>query len=586
MHPLSFRIRSLFAALALTLLMGVGFQTASPSADDATVARRPRLAVLVIFDQLRGDYLQRWQAQFGDDGFRRLLKDGAWFQNCHYPYAHTVTAAGHASVATGCAPAVHGIVGNEWLDRVTGESVGCVETNRWQRVPPPAPGIKLSKKPTGVSPERMLAPALGDALKEGTGGRGRVVSLSFKDRSAALPAGKRPDACYWLDATSGLMVTSTYYRDTLHPWVAAFNRARPADRWFGKSWDRLRPDLDYDALSGPDDVKGEGIGAAQGRTFPHPMASLGSSKAPLAPYYLSLYNSPFGNELLLEMVKRAIDAEHLGGNDTPDLLCVSFSSNDPIGHIWGPDSQEVFDATLRSDLIMRDLLTCLDAKVGKGRYVLALTADHGMCPLPEVSQAQGKEAVRLSPSLLRSQAEEYLATRFHKQDAKAVFIAGAADEDIYLKQSTIQSLGLVPAEVERALADWLKQQPGVLTAYTRTQLLAGLPADDALGQTLRRSYYAERSGDVLFVLKPYHLCVPLLTGSAHGSPHAYDTHVPLLVYGAGVQPGVRQERVTPLAVPVILSRALGIRPPARAQADVPDKLLLPLEKRAGAPRPR
>src|SRR5262249_54320660 len=208
-------------------------------------AGKPRLAVLVVFDQLRGDYLQRWQELYAPDGgFHRLHREGAWFQNCHYPYAHTVTAAGHASLLTGCSPDRHGIVGNEWYDRSAGAKVYCV-AEHYEQVPAGASGSRHG----GGSPGRLLAPTVGDQLQPPTGGQARVVSLSFKDRSAVLPAGRRPDACYWLDTGTGNFVTSIYYRGRPHSWVTEFNNGRPADRWRGQVWNRLLPDLDYERYS-------------------------------------------------------------------------------------------------------------------------------------------------------------------------------------------------------------------------------------------------------------------------------------------------------------------------------------------------
>ena len=304
----------------------------------AEQAAPAKLAVLVVFDQLRGDYLSRWDRLFGPDGFHRIEKEGVWFTNCHYPYAYTVTGAGHASLTTGTWPSEHGIIGNEWFDRATGDEAGCVAVGRYTRVPP-KPGAEASRTSvtslakTSVSPERLLVPNVADALKDATGGNGKVVSLSFKDRSAVLPGGKRPDACYWFDTSAGIFVTSTYYREKPHAWVDAFNKSRIADKWFSMNWDRLRTDVDYESLSGPDDVIGEGRGQAQGRTFPHPMH--GGDSKPGSRYNQALYNSPFGNELLCSLAAWAVDAENLGNGDAPDLLCLSFSCNDTIGHIWG-----------------------------------------------------------------------------------------------------------------------------------------------------------------------------------------------------------------------------------------------------------
>jgi hypothetical protein len=537
---------------------------------------RPRLAVLVVFDQMRGDYLERWQSLFGEGGFRRLQTEGVWFQNCHFPYAYTFTGPGHASLATGCSPERHGIVDNEWYDRSSGRLVYCVASDRFDPLPPEpskeAPDTKARKEPVGggSSPEWLLAPTLADALKEATGGKARVVALSLKDRSAVFLGGRRPDACYWFAPWRGAFMTSTYYSARLHPWLAEFNRGRSADRWFGQAWDRLRPDLDYVRYSGPDDVAGKSSGWKQGRTFPHPMT--GGLKKPGKTYYEALENSPFGNDLLLSLAKRAIDAEHLGDRDVPDLLCLSFSSNDTVGHCWGPDSQEVLDITLRSDQIVKGLLDHLDNHVGRGRYVLALTADHGVCPLPEVARAQGKHAQRVSDKQWESRAGEFLQETFDPKGPKAHWIEAKSSAWLYLNHKLLRERKLEAARVEETLAGWLKKQPGVLTAYTRTQLLGHLAADDALGQRVRRSFHPGRCGDVAVVPKPYYLFTSELSWTLHGSPHPYDTHVPLLVYGPGIHGGARPETVTPQAVASILARSLGIKPPAAAEAPVPECL--------------
>lgn len=536
----------------------------------APEAMRPRLAVLVVFDQMRGDYLTRWDELFEDGGFHRLEKEGAWFQNCHYNYANTFTGAGHASLVTGCSPDRHGIVGNEWYEPASKSFVYCAASGRYDQVPAIA-GIELAKAEPGISPERQLVPTLGETIKQATKGKGRVVSLSLKDAAAVMLGGRKPDGCYWLDLSTGTFITSTYYRDRLHPWVAEFNKAGVADRWFGKEWTRLRPKLDYVKHSGPDDVEGEGSGVAQGRVFPHPLdGGLGKNK--LA-YYSQLYNSPQGNELLLELAQRAIVAEKLGAGDAPDLLCLSFSSNDAVGHTWGPDSQEVLDTTLRSDLIVKELLDFLDAQVGKGRYVLALTADHGVCPLPEVSQKQGKEAVRLSTFSIAGKTENFLRETFgEKGDTETQWVEVFAYPWLYLNQAALTKHKLKPADVEAALVRWVGKQGGVQAAYGRSQLTKGVPADDALAEKVRRSFHPDRCGDVAVVFKPYYLVYSRFSGTTHGTPHPYDTHVPLLISGPGVRAGVRRDAVVPQSAAAILARAIGIDPPAKAEAVVPGGL--------------
>jgi hypothetical protein len=541
----------------------------APAAVPATAgnAEPCRLAVLVVFDQMRADYLERWRELWGEGGFRRLQAEGAWFTNCHYPFACTETGPGHATLATGRSPSSHGIVGNTWYDRHARDHVYCVASVRpYQTVPDGAAGEGPS------TPERLLGSTLADALRQAPGGKARIFSLSLKDRSAVLLAGQRPNACYWFDLWTGTFMTSTFYRERPHRWLAEFNQGRPADRWFGKAWTRLRPDLDYVRQGGPLAVPGGSTGWLQKRTFPHPTTG-GLDRLKKEPYdnrdyYGAVFTSPFGDELLLELAKKAIDVERLGAGASRDLLCLSFSSIDAIGHTWGPDSQEMLDAVLRADRVVAKLLDHLDARVGRGRYLLVLAADHGVCPLPEVSRARGRDASRVSLKGLTDKAETILANAYGAAGEKNHWIEADAEYWLYLNREWIAQRGQKPAEVEATLARGLKDYPGVLTTYTRTQLAGGGTAIDSLGQALRRSFHPDRSGDVVVVLKPY--CVPGEgEGTSHGSPHSYNTHVPYLVYGPQILPGRRDEAITPLVIPGVLATALGVPPPAGIEAAVP-----------------
>lgn len=537
-----------------------------PAADDSPGVR---LVVLVVFDQLRGDSLPRWEEHFGEGGFRRLMREGAVFDDCHYPFAATFTATGHASLATGCSPDRHGIVGNEWVDRKTGALTASVASTRYDRVPASGSAAQASAS-SRVSPELLKAETLADVLKQSTEGKSRIVSLSLKDRSAILLAGKGATACYWFDEESGLFVTSQFYARQLHPWVESFNRDRLADSWFDRPWTRFRDDLDYASLVGPDRAQGEAGGVRQGVVFPHP--TNGGLPKPGPAYYAALTTSPYGNELLLVLALRALETEKLGTRETADMLCLSFSSNDAIGHSWGPDSQEVFDAALQSDIVVEKLLEALDEQVGKDHYLLVLTSDHGICPLPEVSIAQGKAAGRVSISALQRAVNSFLEEEFGKGDPTARWIDGIANHWVYLNQAQFRRTGIDPAKAQRALAGWLSQLTPVEAAYTATELQIGLPADDELGARVARSYSADRCGDVLVVLKPLWVLTENAVGAQHGSPHDYDTHVPFLVVGPDVIPGRRAERISPTATAAIFADRLGIRRPNQADTEPPEKL--------------
>jgi hypothetical protein len=557
------RGRRIVPCLGLVLSVGIAYLLwpIAVEVDAGDADTPPKLVVLVVFDQLRGDYLSRWDALYGEGGFKRLLKDGAYFTDCHYPYAYTLTAPGHTSLATGCSPDKHGIVSNDWYSRAEAATVSSV-------APPP------DRERDGLGPHRRLRETFADSLM-GAQKKAKVVSLSIKARAATLLAALRAHACYWLNPYTGHFVTSPYYRDEPHAWVKQFNAARPADAWLGKDWHRLRPKLDYAKFSGPDDFTAEGTGYEQGQTFPHPFVW---GKDPTEPnYYDAVTNSPAGNELLLALAKRAIAAEQLGQRDATDLLCLGFSCNDLVGHTWGPDSQEVLDITLRSDVLMKDLLDYLDTKVGKGRYVVALSADHGICPLPEFAAKQGKDAGRVPPQLLTSQAEAFLNKHFLKTGERAPWLETPKklNEWVYFNRATLKELGLAQGKVERALADWMVKQDGVQAVFTRSELLKD-PLTDPIGRMVQRSFHPDASGDVMVVLKPYHILSPPITSpkivayrTTHGSPHPYDTHVPLVVMGPQIVPGARSERVAPQATASILSQAMGVPAPKGAEVGVP-----------------
>jgi arylsulfatase A-like enzyme len=544
-----------------------------PTAADPIGAPRPapvKLAVLVVFDQMRADYLTRWDDLFVEDGFHRLEQDGAWFQDCHYPYAHTVTSAGHASLATGCSPSVHGIVNNGWFDRGENADVYAVGAPK---------GAAYTR-----TPERLLAPTLGDALKKARP-KARVVSVSLKDRAAVLMAGRDPShMVYWHDSddrdkegTLGTFVTSRYYKDAPErPWAKAVGRER-ADAWLGKTWAPLYADLDYAARCGSRDDwpgKSRGYHGKQGSAFPHAMGESGKGNKE---YYEILHTSPYGSELLLDLVRGAVEGEKLGRNDdAPDLLCVSFSSTDLVGHYWGPDSPEELDMILRSDLIVRDLLALLDDKVGKGNYLLCLSADHGVCPLPRATRAPEKQWGDLTaPAEIVGDAAKFLGglataegTAAPLQGDPDNFINWCCVNPAWLKENKLEA-----AAVADKLADHLRGRKDLAAVYTRDQLRAA-PKDDPVAEKLRRSFHPDRCGDVVVVPKPYCLILDTKKGyqTSHGTPYDYDTHVPLLVYGPGVRPGVRKERESPLSAAAILARGLGIDPPEKAEGAVPEKL--------------
>lgn len=554
-----------------------------PGAPPASAAGEPaKLVVLVVFDQMRGDYLARWAPHFGPNGFERLKREGAWFGDCHLPYACTSTGPGHASLATGAPPSAHGIIENEWYDRAAAAHAYCCQPARPFDLVPPVPpelGKPGRGSATGFSPERLLAETVGDALRAAHP-TSRVFALSLKDRTAVLMGGKNPSGVYCFDTRDGRFHTGAFYgRDAAHPWVAEFNAARPADKWFDATWDRFKPDLDYARASGPDDAPGEAAGFnGQGTVFPHPLK--GKLTAPAKPYYDALECSPFGNELLLALAQKCVTAEKLGSGPTPDLLLLSFSSTDIAGHQWGPDSQEVLDITLRADKVVADLLAFLDAELGRGKYAVAVTADHGVCPLPEhpATRAAYPAAERRTVAELASGLEAALKERF---GTGATWVE-ALDEKtwpwVYLNHRALAAHKRTPDEAAAVARDWLAERPFLETALTRKDIEdRESPRAHRLAGAAALAFHPDRCGDVLAVPKPGVQVSPYKAGTGHGSPHPYDTHVPFLLAGGPVPAlGARTERVSALAVAPALAWALGV--PAPRQASVPAPAALPVRK--------
>jgi hypothetical protein len=568
---------------------------------EAEVKAKPtvKLVVVVAFDQMRGDYLDKWSSTFGTDGFERMKTQGVWYPDCHYPFAATATGPGHASLLSGASPNKTGIVNNEWYDREAVQEAYCAGGLRYALVPaPPAKKPDPTKKPEKPkqygTPDRMLAETVADVLKREHGPKAKVFGVSLKDRSGILPSGKKPDGVYWF---TDKFVTSTYYTEALPDWVSTFNKNGKADSYFGKTWERVNPKLDYDKLAGPDKQDGESTGVGQGGEFPHPMVGgTNKDKVPYVDikagenkYYEALANSPYGNELLLDFAKACIKEENLGADDVPDLLTLSFSSNDLVGHAYGPDSHEVLDITIRSDAIMAELLKYLDATVGEGKYAVVLSADHGICPLPEVSAKKGLEAKRLNAFKLLSGAEKHLREVYkdatpleekapaNAEEAKTRmrWIEAVPAPNLYLNRKFIKAQGLNVEDVADTLAKWTREQEGIHAVYTAKQLSGPPDSKDKVFEPVQLSFHPERSGDLYVVLKPYHLIKGIDdrrttdNGTNHGSPHDYDRHVPLLVFGPGLAPGTKKDSVTPLHLAAITAKFLGVSTPKHAAYPVP-----------------
>jgi predicted AlkP superfamily pyrophosphatase or phosphodiesterase len=545
--PLSFDpfVRPLAASLFVVLFAAGFFAALAPAAE------RPKLIVVVSVDQLCEDYLVRFADNFSEEGaFRRVAREGARYTQCHHGHAFTVTAPGHAVQLTGAYPNIHGIIGNNWFDRTSGKGTYCCDD----------PSVEVVGLPGGkpMSPKNLLVETVGDKLKLATAGRSKVFGVAIKDRAAILMTGHNADAAYWLEGN--LWVTSTYYRSDLPGYLRVLNEQKAIERFHGRTWELLLPQERYHNR-GPDENRWENPPKGWTSAFPHRLADRGELK-PLE-YGEHVLFSPFGNELTLEAAREIVVHEELGQDEFPDLLCINFSSNDYVGHAFGPHSLEVEDMTYRTDLQLGEFLRWLDEQVGEGNWTFALTADHAVAPIVEYAQQFRIPAVRNplgSLSAVRDKLEALLRQRLGVEGEQKL-VQKAEDSQVYLQQDhpAFQRPGEDNYRLAQTIVrDWLLAQPHVAAARTRDELAAG--GEGRLSQQLHRAFHPRRSGDVLYVLAPY--CVPGTKGTTHGSPWHYDTHVPCLLLGRGIFAGTFDRAVSPACLASTVADLLAIDYPA------------------------
>ncbi|HWS86346.1 MAG TPA: alkaline phosphatase family protein [Pyrinomonadaceae bacterium] len=564
------RLRRTVAALLLALLALT--TTAVPARQRrggaerppaASQTKRPRLVLFIAVDQFRYDYLERFGDLFGPGGLRRMLGSGASWAECHYDHVPTETAPGHATMLTGAWPSETGIIANQWFDRAEGKSVENVRDDSVRLL-----GGAGGEQPS--SPRNLLASTLGDQLKLATAGRARVVGVSSKNRGAILPAGRMADGAYWYSTQTGAFVSSTYYFDGLPDWAARFNAARPADKFFGAKWERLLPAAEYERRAGRDDAPWEKGTDKRSYVFPHVID--GGLKEPGPAFYGSLDYSPYSNDLVLSFAEAALVNERLGADEDTDVLTVSFSANDIVGHRYGPYSHEAMDMTLRVDQQIARLLEVVDARVGLANTVVAFTADHGVAPSPEEAAERGLPGGRVKPSDILAAVRNRIRARWGKpgdKDTTADYVQTFSNYQIYFNRAALERDGVSQEEAERVAGEALLTVPGVSRYFTRTQLLSGsVSPADALARRVLHGFSQKRSGDVVVVQEAFKYITSGTSGATHGTPYAYDTHVPLVIMGGGVEPGRYLAPASPADIAPTLARILNVEPPSNATGRV------------------
>ena len=546
--------------LALVLGAAVAVVIRAWLVPEARGAEAPRLVLFVSVDQMRFDYLTRFDPLY-KDGLRTLLDRGAVFTSARYRHANTETGPGHAVLLSGRSPLHSGIIANRWFDRTQAREVGVVEDPSVS--PVGGPGKR-------VSPANFDGFTVGDTLKRRTPGS-RVVGVSMKDRSAVLMAGPRADAAYWFEGVAGGFITSSYYMKTAPAWLERWNARKLADAQVGSVWQRLLPDeAVYRTYAGADDVKGEWDNLRT--VFPHRL----DGAPPAAQFYEDLRRTPFSDELVLGVALEAMAGHDLGTDGDTDLLAVGFSGTDSVGHTYGPDSQEVMDQLLRLDRTLGRLLEAVDARAGLSRTVVVLSADHGVHPLVELLQARGIPARRVRPDEVLAPVARAFEARFGKENG---LIAAFLNPDFWLDRAAIERTGAGRREVE-AVAEKALLDTGVVSrVYTHERMLGEPPADDPFFPMVRRSFFAPRSPDLYVLQKQWTFIDERVGGTGHGTPYDDDRHVPIVFMGPGIRPGRYPEPCGPEDVAPTLAGLLGLDYP---QQDA-ERLLTEMSS-AGPPR--
>jgi predicted AlkP superfamily pyrophosphatase or phosphodiesterase len=485
----------------------------------STNTAKPKLVVGIMVDQMRWDYINKFKAHFSSpNGFLRLVNEGATCDFTMIPYVPTVTAVGHASVYTGSVPALNGISGNNWFDNFTQKSVYCVEDNSVNSV-----GIE-NNAAGKMSPANLWTTTIGDELKLATNFKSKVIGLSIKDRGAILPAGHTADGAFWYDSKTGNFISSTYYAKQLPTWVSNYNNQHRVDSLYVKGWNLSLAKSVYEANCDQDinDYESTPLGKEQ-KSFPYSLSQF------IGKDYGKIASTPMGNTILAELAEQAIINEKMGQDDITDLLAVSFSSPDYIGHSFGPDSWETLDGYIKLDATLAKLFAVLDKQIGKNNYTVFLTADHSVAHVPGFSKKHQLPGGTISEDQLKKDLTNFIVSKGF--DAK--LISTIREYNIHFNTGLMETLGVERNKLVQLCRQFLEKNPDVVQVVdARNIAAASLPS--ALRERIANGYNPQRSGDV-FILTKSGYVDGFATGTSHGVMYNYDAHIPLLFWGKGIQ---------------------------------------------------
>jgi predicted AlkP superfamily pyrophosphatase or phosphodiesterase len=507
----------------------------------------PKLVVGIVVDQMRYDYLTRFYSKYGEGGFKRMMNEGFNCRNNHFNYVPTKTGPGHASIFTGTTPKYHGIIGNDWYDKKLKKQVYCVDDDS-------VTSVGTTRDAGKESPHRMLTTTFGDENRLFTQMRGKTIGIAIKDRGSVLSAGHTANAAYWFDFEndgSGLWISSSFYMKELPQWVQDFNASNITESYF-KEWNTLY-DINTYTESGSDmNTFEEPFKGKETPTFPYDLAKLKDQNRG----FNMIANSPYGNSLTSDFAIAAIEGEQLGQDAITDVLTVSYSSTDKVGHVFGPNSKEVEDTYLRLDKDLERLFNTLDSKVGKGNYTVFLTADHAAPDVLNYMKSVRIPSGFFNETTMQNELNAFLKSKYGVEN----IIVSKINNQLFLDHDKINNNGLDLVKIKNELSYKLLQYDLIDKVYVTNGINQMNGSTGYLEELLQNGHNQKRSGDILFVFDPYVLKEASwnTTGTDHGTALNYDTHVPLLFFGKGIKHGQTLQRTNIIDIAPTMSALLGI----------------------------
>ena len=523
-----------------------------------TTPKKPKLVIGIVIDQMRYDYLTRFADKYGEDGFKRIIKDGFSLENANYNYIPTYTAVGHASIYTGTTPENHGIIGNNWYDKYAKKFIYCVDDANYT-------SVGVTSKGGKKSPYRMQTTTITDQLRLAQNMQGKTISIAIKDRSAVLPGGHTANGAFWLEGKNeGKWITSSYYINELPKWVKKFNKSGKAAEYMSKPWNTLYDINTYTESLADDNPYEAKFSGTEKPVFPYDVRTLKEKNG----NFEMIKTIPAGNSFTTDFVKAAIVGENLGKSEFTDFLAISFSSTDYIGHQFGVASKEIEDTYLRLDKDLASLFTYLDIEVGKDNYTLFLTADHAAVQAPAYLQSLKIPAHYINSKELKDYVNA-ITLKYFKSDK---LVENISNYQIFFNKEKIERLKLDANTIAQKIADEVINFDNIYKAVTARTMQTAQFTDGILHK-LQKGYNQKFSGDVLLIPSPATLSSYSRKGTSHGSGYSYDTHVPIIFYGNGIKKGVSKKAYNITDIAPTLANLLQIEFPNGTTGRIVDEAL-------------